>query len=101
MGFGWYRLTEFKHNCKQRVAEVKAIFLDQSKFDSRQLFESQLRAKNGKVIWTQWTNSITENDHIVGIAQNITEKKELEQRLLAKNKENELLLSWNKLGHII
>lgn len=94
LGNDWYRLTgdgDPKEDAlrKQRVVQMINGDLHLSHAN---LFESQLSSKNGSKVWTQWTNSITAENHLVGVAQDITEKKCLEEELLRKNRENELLL---------
>jgi two-component sensor histidine kinase len=56
------------------------------------LFENPIAAKDGSIVWTQWTNTVNAEGLLVGIAQDITHKKTLEQNLIRKNAENELLL---------
>jgi two-component system, sensor histidine kinase PdtaS len=96
LGNGWWQLTAndpstglSKDLRKSITGDLAAGKID---LKHRHLFESALRTKDGSLVWTQWTNTLTDDGFLVGIAQNITEKKALETELIRKNQENELLL---------
>lgn len=89
---GWWELTKSEPDTTQRKAKAIALAKGEISLDDRHLFENPIKAKDGEIVWTQWTNTINAEGFLVGIAQDITHKKTLEQNLIRKNKENELLL---------
>lgn len=92
LGDGWWELTSVMESPVQRKANTKAMLSGKINLSDRHLFQSLLATKTGNLVWTQWTNTITSNGFLLGIAQDITEKKTLEVELIRKNQENELLL---------
>jgi PAS domain S-box-containing protein len=92
LGDGWWRLTKNKMNINERKLTVAGMASGNIDIKDRNLFENAIPAKDGRIVWTQWTNTLTSDGLIIGIAQDITEKKELESKLILKNLENELLL---------
>lgn len=92
LGDGWWQLTTNGDETADRKSIAAGMALGCIDLKNRHLFENLLPTKDGGQVWTQWTNSRTENGLLVGIAQEITEKKELEEQLVRKHKENELLL---------
>tara|TARA_B100000809_G_scaffold31265_1_gene27184 strand:+ start:117 stop:1070 length:954 start_codon:yes stop_codon:yes gene_type:complete len=92
LGDGWWKLTSKGENTDTRKAKTAAMADGTADLKDRHLFENLLPTKDGREVWTQWTNTRTANGLLVGIAQDITEKKELEEKLIRKNHENELLL---------
>ncbi|MFT4602865.1 MAG: PAS domain S-box-containing protein [Arenicella sp.] len=92
IGDGWWKLTTSKLDSKARKSATISLAKGESSLKDRHLYENALATKDGRLVWTQWTNTINAHGHLVGIAQDITQKKELERELIEKNKENELLL---------
>ncbi|NRA12087.1 MAG: PAS domain S-box protein [Crocinitomicaceae bacterium] len=92
LGDGWWELTSMKKKTDTRKAKTAAMANGTADLKDRHLFENLLPTKDGRKVWTQWTNTRTADGLLVGIAQDITEKKELEQKLIRKIHENELLL---------
>ncbi|MFT6981587.1 MAG: PAS domain S-box-containing protein [Crocinitomicaceae bacterium] len=92
LGQGWWKLTQSDLEASERKSIAIALAKGESCLDDRHLFENPIITKDGSVVWTQWTNTINTDGFLVGIAQDITQKKTLEQNLIRKNKENELLL---------
>ena len=92
LGDGWWELTKSKLDSATRKSTTIALAKGESSLEDRHLFENALTTKDGRIVWTQWTNTINAQGYLVGIAQDITQKKELEQELIRKNEENELLL---------
>ncbi len=93
LGKNWYELTD---SGIVEKAEREQIVLDMAQGTYKQevakLQERPLRAKDGKLIWSQWSSKRMPDGKLVGIAQNITEKRELKDSLIKKNRENEILL---------
>ena len=92
LGNGWWELTSLGGNIDTRKAKTAAMATGKTDLKDRHLFENLLPAKDGRKVWTQWTNTRTADGYLVGIAQDITEKKKLEEEIIKKNLENELLL---------
>lgn len=92
LGDGWWRLTANDSELEERKIKTSALVKGDLDLKERHLFENSLKAKDNRLVWTRWTNTITEDGFLVGIAQDITEKKKLEKELIRKNSENELLL---------
>jgi PAS domain S-box-containing protein len=92
LGDGWWNFTKNKMNINERKSTTAGMASGNIDTKDRHLFENAIPAKDGRIVWTQWTNTRTSDGFIIGIAQDITEKKELESELLIKNLENELLL---------
>jgi PAS domain S-box-containing protein len=92
LGDGWWRLTANDSELEERKIKTSALVKGDLDLKERHLFENSLKAKDNRLVWTRWTNRITEDGFLVGIAQDITEKKKLEKELIRKNSENELLL---------
>lgn len=92
LGDGWWKLTENGQDVDARKTITAGLAQGSVNLNDRHLFEIQLPTKDGRLVWTQWTNTLTEDGLLVGIAQDITEKKALEEELIRKNRENELLL---------
>jgi PAS domain S-box-containing protein len=92
LGDGWWNLTKNKMNTDDRKSTVADMASGNLDIKNRHLFENAIPTKDGRIVWTQWTNTRTSDGFIIGIAQDITEKKELELKLQLKNIENELLL---------
>ena len=89
---GWWSLTAKQGNVVERKNLILDMLNGNQSIAIRHLYENPVQAKDGRVVWTQWTNKLTEDGYLVGIAQDITQKKELERKLQQKNQENELLL---------
>lgn len=92
LGDGWWKLTT-----NETVSDLrKSITGDIAKgvigLEERHLYQNLLPTKDGRQVWAQWTNTRTEDGLLVGTAQDITEKKALEEELIRKNQESELLL---------
>lgn len=92
LGDGWWELTSKGDNIDTRKAITAAMASGKTDLNDRHLFENLLPAKDGRKVWTQWTNTRTAEGFLVGIAQDITEKKKLEEELIRKSSENELML---------
>lgn len=93
LGQNWYNLTDSAHsNIDQRVEVVGKMANGSFNIEKRKLHESRLKTKAGSFVWTQWTNKKLNNGLVVGVGQDITDKKILKDSLIEKNKENELLL---------
>ncbi len=92
LGNGWWELTANEYNLSKRKITIAALATGNMDLKDRHLFENPIRTKDGRIVWTQWTNTRTKDGLLIGLAQDITTKKELEQALIRKNGENELLL---------
>ncbi len=93
LGKNWYELTDAgimnKSEREQIVLEMAKGTYEQ---DVAKLQERPLRTKDGKLIWSQWSSKRMPDGKLVGIAQDITEKRDLKDSLVQKNEENEILL---------
>ncbi len=92
LGDGWWQLTANDQSTVVRKSTAGDLAAGKIDLKQRHLFENALPTKDGRQVWTQWTNTLTDDGFLVGIAQDITEKKALEAELIRKNQENELLL---------
>ncbi|MGL4598766.1 MAG: sensor histidine kinase [Bacteroidia bacterium] len=92
LGDGWWKLTANEQSTDVRKSTAGDLAAGKIDLKQRHLFENELPTKDGRQVWTQWTNTLTDDGFLVGIAQDITEKKALEAELIRKNQENELLL---------
>jgi len=92
LGNGWWELTGNEQDINNRKSVVAAMANGTTALLSRHLYESAIPTKDGRTVWTQWTNKVTPEKLVIGIAQDISEKKILQDKLIRKNKENELLL---------
>jgi PAS domain S-box-containing protein len=92
LGDGWWKLTDSKLDSDERKATTIALTNGELGLKERHLYENAITGMDGRTVWTQWTNTINAEGLLVGIAQDITQKKALEVELVRKNKENELLL---------
>lgn len=92
LGDGWWNLTFNKLSKEQRKRVAVGMATGKIELQERHLFENELLTKDGRIVWTQWTNTKTKDGFLVGIAQDISEKKILQKELESKNLENELLL---------
>lgn len=89
LGEGWWELT--RNDVTERDA-VKTIALNQLKQDSLLQtipYERLLKTVTGKDRWILWNTSKGENDTLIGIGHDITDRKYAEQQLLEKHKELE------------
>jgi PAS domain S-box-containing protein len=89
LGEGWWNLT--RTDDVER-ADVKAIALSQLKQDSLLQtlpYERLLKTISGKDKWILWNTSKGENNTLIGIGHDITDRKAAEQQLLQKHKELE------------
>ncbi len=93
LGQAWYELTDSSYLMKEkRLKVVSEMAKGDCDIKHRNLYESRLKAKDGSLIWTQWTNMLHETGLVIGVGQDITDKKKLKDSLIEKNQENELLL---------
>ncbi|MCH2224670.1 MAG: PAS domain S-box protein [Crocinitomicaceae bacterium] len=92
LGDAWWKLTSVTENTELRKEQIASMAIGETHLKDKHLFESLLLAKDGRKVWTQWTNTRTADGLLVGTAQDITEKKKLQEELLQKNHENQLLL---------
>jgi PAS domain S-box-containing protein len=92
LGDGWWTLTKSNLGATERKSSTISLAKGELSINERHLFENAIVAKDGRVVWTQWTNTINADGYLVGIAQDITIKKSLEAELIRKSNENELLL---------
>lgn len=92
LGDGWWKLTSAEDDFNIRKAKIASMATGKTDLKDRHLFESLITSKDNREVWTQWTNTLTADGLLVGIAQDITEKKILEEQLIKKNHENELLI---------
>lgn len=92
LGDGWWNLTHSNLDSSKRKSATISLAKGELNIKDRHLFENAITSKKGDIVWTQWTNTINSQGNLVGIAQDITQKKALEEELNKKNKENQLLL---------
>ncbi len=81
MGDGWWNLT--RRNEQEsflRKGEIVRLFNDPENFSTLS-FERELRTIDGCYKWILWNISRNEEDLIVGIGQDITAQKRIEQKL--------------------
>lgn len=93
LGNGWWECTSAgPDEIQKRRQIIGGMARGEVSLAIRDLYENPIRGRSGRIVWTQWTNSRTEDGFLIGVAQDITSKKELEQKLIQKNIQNELLL---------
>ncbi len=89
IGEGWWNLTRTDETER---ADVKAIALNQLKQDSLLQtipYERVLKTINGTDKWILWNTSKGENNTLIGIGHDITDRKNAENQLIQKHKELE------------
>ncbi len=89
IGEGWWNLTR---SDEAERANVKAIALKQLKQDTLIQtipYERLLKTINGNDKWILWNTSKGENNTLIGIGHDITDRKNAEQALFQKHKELE------------
>lgn len=74
LGIGWWKLrsSDPNHNLKVRESVVNKTIPGTS--------IEKILDKHGNLHWIQWQNSFFDNDLIVGIGVDVTDKKEIEER---------------------
>jgi PAS domain S-box-containing protein len=93
LGNGWWELTSKNKKEAAKRKKVMALLAQEKKdLGPYNLLTRPFQKSNGEVIWTQWTNTLISDNRILGLGQDVTEKKELEDALIQKNKEADLLL---------
>ena len=93
MGVGWWKSTsDNEEEAITRQTDLGRLARGELDLKPFNLLERPFTTSENKVVWTQWTNSRVSGNRIMGVAQDITEKKDLEFKLIRKNHENEVLL---------
>jgi PAS domain S-box-containing protein len=92
LGNGWWELTTTEVDRKARREEIARLADGSLSVEDRNLFINPINTIDGRTIWTQWTNKRTADGYLIGIAQDVTAKVELEHELKKSNKEIEVLL---------
>lgn len=92
LGDGWWILTTNDTESELRKSITGDIAKGLIGLGNRHLYQNVLPTRDGRKVWAQWTNTRTADGYLVGIAQDVTEKKALEEELIRKNQESELLL---------
>lgn len=92
LGYNWWEATRFS---KPEGIEVKRKILGlfKNKSASTQTFEHLLKTSYGGKKWVSWNVSYLNEDQLIGIGYDITEKKNNERKLI---EQNEQLLEQNK-----
>lgn len=92
LGNNWWEATRFS---RPEGIEVKRKLLNLFKNGnaSTQTFEHVLKTSYGGKKWVRWTVSYLNNDQLIGIGYDITEKKNSERKLI---EQNEKLTEQNK-----
>lgn len=86
LGDNWWIIPR---KTKEEGYAVKEKILSIMFHDSYQIelgFEHALKTSNGLIKWFKWSSAITQDDKVVGIGIDITEKKKAEQRTLEINR---------------
>lgn len=85
-GNSWWELTRFS---LEEAQKAKTSILDvlQKGGNTVQSFEHQLRTSYGGKKWIRWNVSLLDNDQIIGIGYDITDKKVQEKQVLEQNKK--------------
>lgn len=97
LGEGWWNLTR-RNNEQRLLNKTEIIDLFDFKREFKPLsFERVLKAADGSEKWILWNVSKNENETLIGIGQDITEKKAIELKLDEKHKEIEQAYRNNKL----
>ncbi|MCH2224702.1 MAG: PAS domain S-box protein [Crocinitomicaceae bacterium] len=92
IGDGWWNVTSRENDHIKRKSDAAALARGELSVLNCHLHENDILTKDGRVVTTQWTVKRTNDGLLVAIAQDITQKKQLEQELIRKNNEKELLL---------
>ena len=92
LGDGWWNLVSTKHESINRKGVVSEIAKGELDVDAVHLIENEIRTKDKKVVWTQWTSRVTSDQRVVGVAQDITAKKMIELEVIKNDKNKEVLL---------
>jgi PAS domain S-box-containing protein len=92
LGYNWWEATRFS---KPEGVEVKRKILGlfKNKNASTQTFEHLLRTSHGGKKWVSWNVSYLNEEQLIGIGYDITEKKNNERKLI---EQNEKLTEQNK-----
>lgn len=98
LGEGWWQIvTSDKEDARKRRNFVAGMAEGSIDLRARELYETPVTDKQGKTVWVQWTNSVTENNYLVGVGQVITERKEIEEKLRRYSQQVELLHTIDKI----
>ncbi len=92
LGYNWWEATRFS---KPEGIEVKRKILDlfKNRNASTQTFEHLLKTSYGGQKWVRWSVSYLNDEQLIGIGYDITEKKNSERKLI---EQNEKLTEQNK-----
>lgn len=92
LGYNWWETTRFS---KPEGIEVKKKILNlfKSKNGSSQTFEHLLKTSYGGQKWVRWNVSYLNDEQLIGVGYDITEKKLGEKKLI---EQNERLMEQNK-----
>lgn len=84
MGNAWWSLTQSDSNDRMhdRMEAIREIYAPKKTQNS---FERMLKAKNGTQKWILWNTTVSDADTLIGIGQDISERKQVEARMLQKN----------------
>lgn len=77
MGDGWWKLRSENVEENERIRK-KVLTLDGSQRQSS--YVTSVKTKNGNLRWIQWVDTVLENGVRVGIGQDVTDRREIEQR---------------------
>jgi len=88
LGDGWWELTA-EDNIEERKARVAEMATGKVDLAESHLFENRITTKDGKHVWTQWTNTRAPEGLLIGTAIDITEKKKLEEHFNEAKKQRE------------
>ncbi|MGZ4098949.1 MAG: SpoIIE family protein phosphatase, partial [Bacteroidia bacterium] len=84
IGSNWWEVTRFsKPEGERTKSRILAIMRKNS--DSVETFEHLFRTSYGGQKWIRWNVSYLNNDQIIGIGYDVTDKKQQEKQLLDRN----------------
>ncbi|MDO8998716.1 MAG: SpoIIE family protein phosphatase [Bacteroidota bacterium] len=86
LGDNWWIIPRLNITDGYAVKEKIISIMLHDSYQIEQGFEHALKTSNGLIKWFKWSSAITDDDKVIGIGIDITEKKKAEQRALEINK---------------
>ncbi|TND06560.1 MAG: Signal transduction histidine kinase [Bacteroidetes bacterium] len=77
MGDGWWKV---RSDDQEENDRIKKNVIDMNSSQRQSSYITAVKTKNGKLRWIQWVDTMLESGVKVGIGQDVTDRREIEQR---------------------